>query len=806
MHLQQIRVWTVLCALGMPLGCGNVHSVASRARGDSAGGMADAAALAGAGGMANAAAVAGGAGGAAGGAAGAAGAGATVGDCPPGCEAGQSCVRGECVRCSQDLAPPFAYSDPMAGGNSVTIADFSGDGRPDLAYTDLAGLNFELGSDAGLQPQPLIAVPNSAQPPIIAAHADLDRDGSEDLVVGLGTDNLQVFWGGQGGSSETTSVALAGQVSIGDFDDDKQLDLAVYREEKVTIAWGRPSRSFEIGPSSPALKGATRLVAGDLNRDGKLDLTLAAPAALQAFVGDGSGKFTAQTVNDAPGLRDFALKDLDGDGRLDLVTSRAAGPTDEPWATGYVAVQYTFSGVLLGDTLRYQAGSGDSLVISDVNGDDKLDIVATNLVSRSADVLLGFGDGSFAGRRAFGMGPNVRAIALGDLNGDKKPDLASVGGNVGGGRRVVAYNQGAELFAQRVYPMPPYGADHLRLLDVTGDGYVDALVSNLFGNSLLLLAGTPTGTLDEPEYLVNDISTGGASPPLAIADFHGDGRLEIAMIRKDELSLFRRTSSNHFEVQSSSPWSGQLTALVAGDLNEDGNLDLVATSTEPLGSPIRVRLGLGSGEFGASSGYGVGGQPSDAFLEDMNHDQHLDLVLADSASRSIFVMNGRGDGTFDAPISSKTGGQPLGMQHGDLNADGWSDVVVTFSGSISVLLGSARGLQPEVVYVTVPPDDGSGGPAAPAEVALADFDGDGRLDVAAIEDTSPGLFVPETEIAILHGRGDGTLLEPVRYPTYSSPFALVAADLNGDGKPDLASLNRHGETLSILSNHSTCGE
>jgi hypothetical protein len=121
-----------------------------------------------------------------------------------------------------------------------------------------------------------------------------------------------------------------------------------------------------------------------------------------------------------------------------------------------------------------------------------------------------------------------------------------------------------------------------------------------------------------------------------------------------------------------------------------------------------------------------------------------------------------------------------------------------------VLLSDGNGsFEPQVDYRTVTPYDtsGSGGPGT----ALADFDGDGRLDVAVMEETI-GAGPIYSRLAILRGRGDGTLLEPVRYPTLDSPYALGAADLNGDGKPEIAALSRFSGAVVVFANHSQCGD
>lgn len=800
MLLHRRGVWLVLGVLGAPLACGNVHNLASRAHG---GGGSTVAGEAGEGpggmpvssaGMTNDA----GASAEAGADAGAGGGGGTgVLACEPECAVGAACVEGECRQCSQLLEPPLDYADLPSGMGSVAVADFNGDGRADLAYSYDSEVRFELGSDAGLELQPGLQF-SGASTPQLGEHADFDRDGYEDLLVSAG-ESLEIVWGGAAVPFEHTSAPLAGSVTVADFNADDWPDLAAYpgasEQGEITIAWGRPGRAFEAGPTSVGMPAATRAVAADFDHDGKLDLTLAAPDALQGFTGDGDGNFSAKARNEMAGLRDFTLHDLDDDGKLDLIMSLAELGSQKPWLAGSVGVYHDYRGFLFAGTVTYDAGDGGTLSISDVDGDDRLDVIATNTRNNAADVLLGRGDGAFDKRRAYALGPYPRSVALGDLNGDGRPDIAAAGNG-----RSVAYNHGDGSFGQRVYPTLSF-PEQVLVQDVTGDGHPDALVTSYWGNNLVMLAGTPSGELLEPERISNDPdNVGGYSSPVVVADFDGDGQPEIAMFRLQTLTVYRRTPALRFEVLSSTPWSGYMTSLSLGDLNEDGKLDAVAT--EGYSGTAQIRLGSGDGEFGAATTLSVGEWPSRVLLSDMNRDQHLDLVLAIFSDKQVTIRLGSGDGQLGGASSFDVSGKPLGLEQLDLNGDGWLDVVTTYRGSIGVLLGDGNGgLLSEVVYESAGPQNNTGR-AGPA-VAFADFDGDGRLDIASL-DESASTFPEHSRLVVLGGRGDGSLLDPVRYPVAVSPQAIASADLNGDQAPDVVVLSRFGAALTVFANQATC--
>jgi hypothetical protein len=411
-------------------------------------------------------------------------------------------------------------------------------------------------------------------------------------------------------------------------------------------------------------------------------------------------------------------------------------------------------------------------------------------------VLLGVGDGSFKTRRAYGVGAYPESVDVADVDGDDAADLVAVGR-----ARVIARAQGPDRFPQRVYPQLEW-PDQILVQDVTDDGHPDVLTVNYWGNNLLLSAGTPSGELDEPELITHGPqNSGSASSPMVAADLDDDGRTDIAMFRSEQLTLFSRNPADHFEQKSSSPWSGYVTGLAAGDLNEDGRLDLA--SSEGWSGTVRVRLGLGGGDFGPSDATNVGDWPSDVHIADVNRDGHLDLVALLYSEQSVAILDGRGDGTFAPPRSVSIEGSALNMQLGDLNSDGFTDLALMFRGKVAVLLADGAGsFEPQVDYRNVTPNDSSGssGPGT----ALADFDGDGRLDLAVTEDGEDA-GTAYSRLVILRGRGDGTFLEPMRYPTAVSPYGLAAGDLNGDGKPELAVLSRFGNAVVVFANHSQCG-
>lgn len=252
--------------------------------------------------------------------------------------------------------------------------------------------------------------------------------------------------------------------------------------------------------------------------------------------------------------------------------------------------------------------------------------------------------------------------------------------------------------------------------------------------------------------------------------------------------LFNPVAGSPFPITApgANPYS-----VVAGDLNGDGILDLVTGDGNTPGT-ISVFLGNSSGGFGAATVFPAGGDDSETLaLADLNKDGRLDVVVAHEGSPgSIAVLLGNGTGGFGAPVTTALGANdPHGIAVGDLNGDGNLDVVTANYGSnnLSVLLGSASGA------LGAPTNLAVGAGTEPYGVVLADFNGDGRLDIASANRGT-------NNISIFLNSGTGSFGAPttIGLGTGTQPYDIVAADFNGDSRVDLATANEDSDNLSIL--------
>jgi hypothetical protein len=391
--------------------------------------------------------------------------------------------------------------------------------------------------------------------------------------------------------------------------------------------------------------------------------------------------------------------------------------------------------------------------------------------------------GGFVAARTYPADFSPAFLAVGDFNNDGILDLAVANANSFAsnyGNVSVLLGKGDGSFQ----PAPSYtvGADAFSVVvgDFNGDGHLDLAVAGYLDveqttPEVSILLGNGDGTFQAAHFY----RTQGGS--LAVGDLNGDGNLDLMTSGG---SVLLGNGDGTFQAAPNFATGNSPSSVAVGDFNGDGIPDLAVTNGAVPYGTVTILLGNGDGTFQANGvSYAVGTVATSVVVGDFNNDGHLDLAVGNlnpNFPGVLSILLGNGDGTFQAVQnqSLNSAGGPLAF--GDFNGDGILDLA---TGEGKILLGNGDGtFQLTHTYAI--------DTAPPVCVAVADFNGDGSLDLAvACSLDGAG------NVSFVLGNGDGSFNVAPTYPAGYDPEFVAVGDLNGDGIPDLAVANGYGSDL-----------
>ena len=530
--------------------------------------------------------------------------------------------------------------------------------------------------------------------------------------------------------------------------------------------------------------------------------------------------------------------DINRDGITDLITSNANGVISVLMGKGGGAFAVPA-------TIATFAGGAPSIVAADFNGDGNTDVAVSVKAANSVWVYLGHGDSTFGSPSKFPTAASPAQTAVGDVNGDGRLDIVAV--TATGFSVLLGSGNGA--FKSAMNTSGASGSTLLALGDVNGDGHLDVIVGNGFDTDVEFL-GLGDGHFTKTN---NIIYASQIESQLQLADLDGDGHLDMVVAGNsydpdvlDSIGVSWGNGDGTFQPTEFFTAGHSELAVVVGDFNHDGTLDLAAVSSHSNSVSILLNLGpkqfainRGSRKFAPAVSYSINplslaalAQPGLLAFADLNRDGRLDLAVGTSSG--VQILRNVGSGKFYAPTAIENYQVSTSAYAVPLNGDAHMDLAVETHGSFGLgttvsLYGDGTGQFPQRYnpYFN----------AYMSGFAVGDLNRDGRLDLAFIENSNQTIFtqlnsspngftwgpsvenvfggplvagdfnndgfsdfavVDGSNVDIYSNAGDGTYLAPRMYAAGAGPVSALVADINEDGKRDLIVADHEGRQVVVL--------
>ncbi|HPO08173.1 MAG TPA: VCBS repeat-containing protein [bacterium] len=325
-----------------------------------------------------------------------------------------------------------------------------------------------------------------------------------------------------------------------------------------------------------------------------------------------------------------------------------------------------------------------AVAAGDFNADGVRDLVIANAFVRgsgSGMLLPGIQPGQFGSPILFDIGNVPQSLATGDLNGDGIDDLASVTFT---DRGVQLFWGGPSGFRTGGKQTTGDGPVDIGAADISSDGVLDLIVTNLFSDTVSVFIGLGGGSFRSRVFQV-----GGADPGrFVVADLSGDGQLDLAITLRAQNSVAVLIGDGNGSFGARKPVASGRNpfGIAVGDPDGDGDRDLVVANRSDNNAV--VLWNSGNGTFPQQTVLPSLLAPEDVAAVDLNRDGLLDLVVAESGADRLTVFTGSENGTFASPERLLFGSSVTRLLADDLNQDGYPDLVAihTESDTVSILL------------------------------------------------------------------------------------------------------------------------
>ncbi|CAF1037572.1 unnamed protein product [Rotaria sordida] len=539
---------------------------------------------------------------------------------------------------NQKMFSTGLYSHPC----SIVVHDFNRDGQVDIAVANRGSKRIGLflgDSDRAFENQDNYGYGLDFAPSIVVA-GDFNKDGHSEIVVAYDDiDNVDVLALYETGSftHPTTYSTRIGpsSVVVGDLNDDKKLDLVAVNGgfSTVSILLGYGNGSFETQTTCSTGNAPNSAVLGYFNNDSQVDIVVTdwLDNTVSVLLGYGNGSFADKmTYSTGSGPASIAAGDFNNDIQLDIVVTNSFDNT--------IGIMLGYGNGSFGKQTTYRTGFyPTSVVIGDFNNDAQLDILVANWNENAVSVLLGYGNGSFANQTKYFTRSSPFSVAVSDLNNDTRLDFVVTNQNNNTVSVFLGYGNGS--FAdQMTYPTDS-GPSSVTFGDINKDTRLDLLIANCRSDTVSVLLGYGNGLFaNQTTYPI-----GSYPQSITVGDFNNDSWLDIvtANLNGNNVSVLLGYSNHAFinQLRLITGNGSRPKSLAVGDLNKDGEMDIVVANSGI--NNVGIFLGYGNGSFAIQRTYSTDSSPWSVVVDDFNNDTILDIIVANKDNDNVVVRRAR---------------------------------------------------------------------------------------------------------------------------------------------------------------------
>ncbi|MFI5455663.1 MAG: FG-GAP-like repeat-containing protein [Isosphaerales bacterium] len=713
---------------------------------------------------------------------------------------------------------------------SLVVADLNGDGKPDIivanSASDTVSVLLNLGGrNDHVNFAPQMTFPTGRQPFSVAV-ADINGDGVPDIITANAASNtVSVLVGNGNGTFRPQQTYAVGSrpysVAVAGLNGDGKPDIVAtnYGGDSVSVLLNNGDGTFGKQQTFATDLSPVQTVVADVNGDGRPDLVTVSnhDSATGVLLGKGDGTFEPAAAGSGVGVTDTPfLADFNGDGIADSVVLDRSG--NILFRAGLPGSASTFAPPEILNPGRparaitiLRIGSQFAIAAADAHFDPSL---SSSQFVFTVSIYTVSENGNVSRRVAFSTTALPTGLTAALLTNSGLDDL--IAANALDDSVTIALQTSTGGFAAPVTVPTGVAPSDIAVGDVNGDGLPDVVVSDQASGDVTVLLNDPAHSFSQSLRFrastgLYGLSTTSTRPAvssfaqtvsLVAGDFTGDGRDDIVVVNQDahSFTVLADDGAGGFgnpalglttSTSDGSSINSRPGAIVAGDFNRDGKLDL-AVLMEDTGE-VWIYTGNGNGSFRHTFSISVGEEATGLSLVQGNGPGLVDLLVGNGFG-DVLILDGKGDGTFQIQGSRVS----LSVVP-DLLGPGQAGVLVgdQQNNRVTVQAPSGNGNQYSPVETLGATSSSSSAQLAPGDVQWAFLDRGATLPDAIVVSTGSNSVEVYRTTSINNGA-------PTFAPTVESyfvgtaPASVTVADINGDGIPDMLIANQGSNDVSVI--------